>query len=87
MNRPCIRLWLMVLVFFLYLAITHGLKSIVLIRHSITQMNEYLHTEEGAWGRDGFVDPLYWDTRLSEAGIELAKRKNNIQPQCISQIT
>ena len=40
-------------------------------------MNEYLHTEEGAWGRDGFVDPLYWDTRLSEAGIELAKRKNN----------
>ena len=52
-------------------------KRVVCIRHSITQMNEYLATPEGKWGSEGFVDPLYWDTRLSENGIRLAKRKNN----------
>lgn len=72
----------MLLVFFLYLAMCMmcskvNSKRVICIRHSITQMNEYLATPEGKWGSEGFVDPLYWDTRLSENGIKLAKRKNN----------
>ena len=61
-------------------------KRVICIRHSITQMNEYLATPEGKWGSEGFIDPLYWDTRLSENGIELARRKkNNIKTSPLSR--
>lgn len=75
------RMLLLYLLFFLSAAMLQstkvGSKRVVCIRHSITEMNEYLATPEGKWGSEGFVDPLFWDTRLSENGINLAKRKNN----------
>ena len=65
------------IVFFILLAaLASAKKKLVLVRHSITEMNEYLANVQ-PWGTPGFVDPLYFDTRLSESGLKLALRKNN----------
>jgi broad specificity phosphatase PhoE len=56
-------------------AIASAKRKLILVRHSITQMNEYLANVQ-PWGTPGFVDPLYFDTRLSEKGVELALQKN-----------
>jgi len=46
-------------------------KTIVLIRHGKTEMNEYLATNH--WADENFVDPLLFDTKLSKAGIAQAR--------------
>ena len=44
--------------------------SILLIRHGVTEMNEYLST--CPYGRRGFIDPGLFDTRLSSYGLAQA---------------
>ena len=44
--------------------------SLLFVRHGVTEMNEYLSTHP--YGVRGFVDPGYYDTRLSVRGVEQA---------------
>jgi broad specificity phosphatase PhoE len=44
-------------------------KHIYFIRHSVSEMNEFLRCNP--WGSDKFHEPGLWDTRLTSAGIEL----------------
>ena len=56
-----------------------GEKSLVCIRHGVTEMNVYLGQPGCSFGSPGFVDPGLFDTRLTAAGEALAAselRKN-----------
>ena len=46
-------------------------KTLLLVRHGITEMNVYLGTS--GYGTPGFVDPGKWDTRLTADGEAQAK--------------
>ena len=42
-------------------------KTVILVRHGKTEMNEYLASNH--WADEKFKDPLLYDTKLSKAGI------------------
>jgi len=48
-----------------------AIKSVLLIRHGVTEMNEYLGSTP--YGMPGFVDPGLFDTRLTERGRRQAE--------------
>lgn len=50
-------------------------KTIILVRHGVTEMNEYLSRNN--WGSPGFVDCGLWDTRLSRNGLALCLKIND----------
>ena len=47
-------------------------KTLLLVRHGITEMNVYL--SRCAYGSRGFIDPGLWDTRLTAEGEAQARR-------------
>ena len=49
---------------------------LLLIRHGQTEMNEHLALPGNAWGANNFVDPGYFDTRLTQVGMEQARKLN-----------
>mmetsp|Transcript_43633 Transcript_43633/g.85248 ORF Transcript_43633/g.85248 Transcript_43633/m.85248 type:complete len:287 (-) Transcript_43633:208-1068(-) len=49
-----------------------GDKTILWIRHGITEMNVYLMSK--GYGSPGFVDPGYWDTKLTANGEKQARK-------------
>lgn len=53
-------------------------KKILLLRHGVTEMNEYLSIPNptNEYGNPNFRDPGFWDTRLSTRGVYLAQQKN-----------
>lgn len=53
-------------------------KSVVILRHGVTEMNEYLSlpVPTNEYGNPSFIDPGFWDTNLSQKGIKFAKQKN-----------
>ena len=42
-------------------------KTVILVRHGKTEMNEYLASNH--WADEKFKDPLLYDTKLSKAGV------------------
>ncbi|GBF89106.1 hypothetical protein Rsub_01823 [Raphidocelis subcapitata] len=54
-------------------AASGGDKVLHLLRHGTTEMNVHLAKARPAYGEGGFVDPLLWDTRLTEAGAKGAR--------------
>ena len=51
-------------------------KTLLLVRHGITEMNVYLGTS--GYGTPGFVDPGKWDTRLTPDGEAQAKKLRTV---------
>jgi hypothetical protein len=51
------------------LSTSRNLKTIILIRHGVTEMNDYLHSNP--WGSKDFVDPNIRDTFLTKEGENL----------------
>lgn len=62
---------------------TEGGKTIHLVRHGRTEMNEYLR--ENHWADPGFKDPMMIDTRLTREGERqaraLAERTSMLEPR------
>ena len=52
----------------------HSTIEVVLIRHGVTEMNEWLSQPGKGWGSSNFVDPGLYDTRLTERGVRQALR-------------